>query len=285
MVLLKDSSRYLLGKSNIPSSYWHEAVSHASLLLNLLPHNCLNIKSHTRILHDQNFLVEPENDLNRLGPLAIKFTAKVINPSSNIEPRGEIFQEFTFEKYSDGLQLLNLEIGKIRVSHDFIPTVFNPTLSINQLQKVLPTLSSLTVRLQIPTLKVKQSVIEQKENPKVTHSRGNVPSIDSTQIISSTQQSKHYDYVPYYKEAPKNTSIPIIQDNVVSGRRNTCDSNHLMLSDLVHYTQAISYPMEQTKWKKAMDTAFNSLIAHSTCELVLYPENPDKVIGGMWRLT
>ncbi|MBW0564150.1 hypothetical protein O181_103865 [Austropuccinia psidii MF-1] len=205
------------------------------------------MKSHTRILCVQHFLLELENNLNRLEPLGIKFTTKIINPSSNIEPRREIFQALTFEKHSDTLKLPNLETGKIRVSHNFTPTVVNPTLSITQLQKVLPTLSSLTVKLQIPTSQVKQSVIEQKENPTVTHSRVNVPSIDSTQVISLTRQSKYYDYVPYYKEAPKNISISISQDNVVSEKRNTFESKHLILAYLVHYTQAISYLMEQTK--------------------------------------
>ncbi|MBW0545617.1 hypothetical protein O181_085332 [Austropuccinia psidii MF-1] len=44
--------RCFLGQSNIPSSYWDEAVSHASLLLNLLPHKYLGMKSPTSTLRD-----------------------------------------------------------------------------------------------------------------------------------------------------------------------------------------------------------------------------------------
>ncbi|MBW0545616.1 hypothetical protein O181_085331 [Austropuccinia psidii MF-1] len=58
-----------------------------------------------------------------------------------------------------------------------------------------------------------------------------------------------------------------------------------MLADIVPYAQAISDPLERIEWQKAMDTEFNSLIAHNTSELVPYPDKPAKVIRGMWRLT
>ncbi|MBW0481884.1 hypothetical protein O181_021599 [Austropuccinia psidii MF-1] len=95
--------RFLLGQSNIPSSYWDEAVSHASLLLNLLPHKYLGMKSPTSTLGDCNCSIEPKTNLNRLVPFGIKVTIKIINPSSKIEPRGEILWALTFEKYSGEL--------------------------------------------------------------------------------------------------------------------------------------------------------------------------------------
>ncbi|MBW0522421.1 hypothetical protein O181_062136 [Austropuccinia psidii MF-1] len=58
-----------------------------------------------------------------------------------------------------------------------------------------------------------------------------------------------------------------------------------MLTDTVPYTQAITSMSEKTKWKEAMDNEFNSLMNHSTGELVPYPKNNEKVIGGMWCLT
>ncbi|MBW0577677.1 hypothetical protein O181_117392 [Austropuccinia psidii MF-1] len=228
------------------------------------------MKSPTSTLRDQHCLLELETDLNRLVPFGIKVTTKIISPSSKIEPRGEILWELTFEKYSDGLWLINLETGKISVSQDFNPTAVNPTLSMNQKQQVIPTTSSLTVKLQIPTSQFKKSVIEKDENPMITHPRSNVPFVDSSQVGSSTQKSKHYDYVPYYKEAPKNISSSISQDNIVLGKRNARDSNKLILEDVVPYTQAISNPLERKKWQKAMGTKFNSLVAHNTGELVLF---------------
>ncbi|MBW0530743.1 hypothetical protein O181_070458 [Austropuccinia psidii MF-1] len=156
--------------------------------------------------------------------------------------------------------------------------VVNPTISMNQLQQVLPTTSLLTVKLRIPTLE-KKLVIEQEENFTNTFP-SDIPSVNSSKVASSTQQSKHYDYVPYYKQAPKNISSSISQENFVLGKRNDCNSNQLMLADVVPYAQAISDPLERTKWQKAMDTEFNSLIAHNTGELVPYPDKPAKVIGG-----
>ncbi|MBW0536023.1 hypothetical protein O181_075738 [Austropuccinia psidii MF-1] len=241
------------------------------------------MKSPTSTLCDRNCSIEPETNLNRLVPFGIKVTTKIINSSSKTEPRGEILWALNFEKYSDGVRLLNLETGKIRVSQDFTPIVINPTLSMNQPQQVLPTTSLLTVKLHIPTLE-KQPVIEQEENLTNT-CLSDVPAVDSSQVISSTQQSKHYDYVPYYKQAPKNILSSISEDNVVLGKRNNRDSNQLMLADVVPYAQAISDPLERIEWQKAMDTEFNSLIAHNTGELVPYPDNPAKVIRGMWRLT
>ncbi|MBW0483463.1 hypothetical protein O181_023178 [Austropuccinia psidii MF-1] len=241
------------------------------------------MKSPTTTLHDRNCSIEPKTNLNGLVPFGIKVTTKITNPSSKIEPRGEILRALTFEKYSDGLRLLNLETGKIRVSQDSTPTVVNPMLSMNQPQQVLPTTSLLTVKLQIPSLE-NQPVIEQEENltntcPSV------VPTVESSQVIPSAQQSKHYDYVPYYKQAPKNISSSISQDNIILGKRNDCDSHQLMLADIVPYAQALSDPLERTEWQKVMDTEYNSLIAHNTGELVPYPDKPAKVIGGMWRLT
>ncbi|MBW0573025.1 hypothetical protein O181_112740 [Austropuccinia psidii MF-1] len=150
------------------------------------------------------------------------------------------------------------------------PNSINPTLSMNQPQKVLPTTSSLTVKLHIPAPE-KQPVIEQEEN--LTNTRlSDAPAVDSSQVVPSTQQSKHYDYVPYYKQAPKNISSSISQDNVVLGKRNNRDSIQLMLADVVPYAQAISDPLERIEWQKAMDTEFNSLIAHNTGELFPYPD-------------
>ncbi|MBW0478226.1 hypothetical protein O181_017941 [Austropuccinia psidii MF-1] len=145
------------------------------------------MKSPTSTLCDRPCSMEPEADLNRTVKFGIKGTIKIINPSSKINPRGDSLQELTFEKYSDGLQLLNLATGKIRVYQEFTPTVVNLTLSMNKLQQVLPTVSSLTVKEQILALKLKQLVIKQKENPTVTNTKGNVPSIDSSQVMSSTK--------------------------------------------------------------------------------------------------
>ncbi|MBW0517790.1 hypothetical protein O181_057505 [Austropuccinia psidii MF-1] len=77
----------------------------------------------------------------------------------------------------------------------------------------------------------------------------------------------------------------IKQDNIIVGKRNICHPDQLLLTDAVPYSQAINEPIEGNKWKKAMDTKYESLISHNTGELLPYPEKTTKVIGGMWRLT
>ncbi|MBW0478673.1 hypothetical protein O181_018388 [Austropuccinia psidii MF-1] len=111
----------------------------------------------------------------------------------------------------------------------------------------------------------------------------NLPDPVSTTPL--TNKSKNYDYVPYYKEAPKNITSSISQDNIIVGKRNICHPDQLLLTDAVLYLKAIIDPIEGIKWKKAMDTKYELFMSHNTGELVPYPEKPTKVIGGMWRLT
>ncbi|MBW0498668.1 hypothetical protein O181_038383 [Austropuccinia psidii MF-1] len=144
---LLSKMRCPLGKSNIPISYWDEAAAHASLLLNLLPHKHLLMKTPASVLNKKNCSIEPEIYLKRIVPFGMKVTAKISNPSSKIEPQGEMVQALTFERYSDGLRLLNLETGKIRVSRDYTFRAHNPTPSMNQPVSALPNMSSLRIKL------------------------------------------------------------------------------------------------------------------------------------------
>ncbi|MBW0488905.1 hypothetical protein O181_028620 [Austropuccinia psidii MF-1] len=239
--------RCLLGQSNIPTAYWDEEAIHASLLLNMLPHKHLNMKSPTMALKEVHSLIEPEVDFARLVP------------------------------YSDGLGLLNLETGKIRVSRDYQPVVGAVMPSMHQPLSKLPTSHSVKVKLRIP---VSRSPSPNQIQDTSCH---DLPNPASTAPVM--KKLKNYDYVPYYKEAPKDITSSISKDNIVLGKRNARNPDQLLLTDVVPYSQAISDPIEGTEWKKAMDTKFESLQSHNTGELVPYPEKPTKVIGGMWRLT
>ncbi|MBW0523917.1 hypothetical protein O181_063632 [Austropuccinia psidii MF-1] len=145
--------RYLLGQSNIPVSYWDEAAAHASLLLNLDPNKHLMMKKPVYVLRKRNCLIKPEVDLKGLIPFGMKFMAKISNPSPKIEPRGEVLRALTFKEYSDGLPILNIETGKIKVSCNYTLSAHSPTLSMNQPASVLPSVSSLRIKLQIPSSK------------------------------------------------------------------------------------------------------------------------------------
>ncbi|MBW0500410.1 hypothetical protein O181_040125 [Austropuccinia psidii MF-1] len=62
-------------------------------------------------------------------------------------------------------------------------------------------------------------------------------------------------------------------------------AKRLMLADVVTYKQAMSNPVEEKAWQQTMQLEYNSLMNHNTGDLVPYPPNGTKVIGGMWRLT
>ncbi|MBW0478163.1 hypothetical protein O181_017878 [Austropuccinia psidii MF-1] len=251
--------RCLLGKSNIPISFWDEAALHASLLLNMLPHKHLNMDSTTTVLKRKHSLIEPEINFHRLVPFGIRITTQIVNPTSKIAPQGEVLRALTFERYSDGLRLLNLETGKIRVSRDYRPAA----------NTVMPTMHQPSSALPITT--------------NDSHKTADLP--EPASVVPTTEKLKKNNYVPYYKEAPRNISSSISQDNIVEGKRNACHADQLLLTDAVPYPQAVNDPIERTEWKKAMDAEFVSLMSHNTGELVPYPEKPTKVIGGMRRLT
>ncbi|MBW0551561.1 hypothetical protein O181_091276 [Austropuccinia psidii MF-1] len=83
---LPSKIRCFLGQSNIPVAYWDKAASHALLLLNMLPHKHLNMKSPTTVLKKKHSLIELEIEFSRLVPFGIRVTTKILNPTSNIEP-------------------------------------------------------------------------------------------------------------------------------------------------------------------------------------------------------
>ncbi|MBW0562525.1 hypothetical protein O181_102240 [Austropuccinia psidii MF-1] len=65
----------LIGQSNIPTYLWNEAASHASFLLNQLPHKFLNFKSPMDKLDEFNCRIEPKVNLKNILPFGqIKIT-------------------------------------------------------------------------------------------------------------------------------------------------------------------------------------------------------------------
>ncbi|MBW0512354.1 hypothetical protein O181_052069 [Austropuccinia psidii MF-1] len=160
--------------------------------------------------------------------------------------------------------------------------IVNPTSKSVPRGEVLQALT-----FERPSLKIKLRVPASLSNiPEATndsYKTENPPELASA--VPTTEKLKNYDYVPYYKEAPRHISSSISQDNIVEGKRNARHSDQLLLTDTVPYLQEVNDPIEQTKWRKAMDAEFASLMCHNTKELVPYPQKPTKVIGGMWRLT
>ncbi|MBW0558812.1 hypothetical protein O181_098527, partial [Austropuccinia psidii MF-1] len=103
--------------------------------------------------------------------------------------------------------------------------------------------------------------------------------------ITQPNVKKHYAYVPYYNQAPKDISHQIDPKNILEGsRRRTNLPETVLLAVLITYSKAMNDPSESKHWEEAMNLEFNSLTSHNTGELIPYPKN-GKVIGGMWRLT
>ncbi|MBW0548763.1 hypothetical protein O181_088478 [Austropuccinia psidii MF-1] len=109
------------------------------------------MKTLASLLDSKHCLIDPELNLEKPIPFGMKVTTRIPNLASKIEPRGEVLRELMFEKYSNSMQLLNLESGKIKVSCDYTVTASNPTLSMNQLESSLPSVSSLKIKLQLPS--------------------------------------------------------------------------------------------------------------------------------------
>ncbi|MBW0560796.1 hypothetical protein O181_100511 [Austropuccinia psidii MF-1] len=146
-----------------------------------------------------------------------------MNPSSKITPRGEVLRALTFERYSDGLRLLNLETGKIRVSQDYRPEVNTVVPTMHQPLSVLPSRPSIQIKLQVPT-----------SLPSITEATNDscepVNPPEPVSVVPTTEKLKNYEYIPYYREAQRNISSSISQDNIMEGKRNTGNSDQLLLA-------------------------------------------------------
>ncbi|MBW0516627.1 hypothetical protein O181_056342 [Austropuccinia psidii MF-1] len=102
---------------------------------------------------------------------------------------------------------------------------------------------------------------------------------------TATGSTRNYEYVPYYKDAPRNISSSINEEEIIVGKRKSQNRENFLLADVVPYSKAVTDPIEGPKWKKPMDAEYQSLTSHNTGELVPYPTKTTKVIGGMWQLS
>ncbi|MBW0473322.1 hypothetical protein O181_013037 [Austropuccinia psidii MF-1] len=149
---------------------------------------------------------------------------------------------------------------------------------------------------QTTSLPVLKDSLPQSSSPMTGHHEAvsQIPienqssSHEPTPQTVSTQNKKppRYTYVPYYETTPSYVSSQVRTQNIIEGtkcQRRPLDQ--LMLADVVTYKQALSDPLEEEAWKSAMKQEYDSLMNHSTGELVPYPSDGTKLIGGMWWLT
>ncbi|MBW0569207.1 hypothetical protein O181_108922 [Austropuccinia psidii MF-1] len=274
--------RCLFSQSNIPISYWDDAVNHASLLLNHLPQKFINMKSPMEILSINGINIEPTIRLERIIPFGMKVIVKTIANTSKLQETGESMRALTFEKYSDGFRVLDPKTGCIRISRDYATSSNEITTVVRQSEAQLPKAVNLNIILKTSKNKYPPSVSEEHlQNSIVKQEQIEpIPASVNQELVTN----KHYQYVPYYKEPEKHISSSVSPDNIIEGKQIRKNPDKLFLTDLVPYTQAMKDPIEKDKWKEAMDQEFNLLMCHNTGILVPHPKNGEKVIGGMWCL-
>ncbi|MBW0510597.1 hypothetical protein O181_050312 [Austropuccinia psidii MF-1] len=189
----------------------------------------------------------------------------------------------TNEHYSDAMRFLDIDSGKIVISRDFtIPSTFR-SCTAHKRTEILPrevmSPQHQCVNLTLPELP--NSSNSNSDSTIITPSRSNPKPTARNQ----GSQMKGWDYVPHYDTAPKNISSSIYRQNIIEhSRRMTRRSNQALLTNTVPYSKAIGDTQEKEKWHDAMKTKFNSLMQHNTRNLVAYPTDGSKVIGGIWRL-
>ncbi|MBW0464440.1 hypothetical protein O181_004155 [Austropuccinia psidii MF-1] len=285
----------LLAQSNIPIIYWDKAALYASVLLNHLPHRFLNMSSPNDVQLRVSSTIQPIRNLNAFLPFGIKIVVKNENPGSKVNPSGQAMKALTFEPYSDALRVLDVVTGKIRVTCDYSQLKSETTVMLRKDPCVLP-MQPVKAPPQTTNLPVLMDSLPQLSLPITGHHEvvpqisieNQSPSHEPSPQAVSIQNKKppKYTYVPYYKTMPCNVSSQVRTHNIIEGTKcRQRPPDCLMLADVVTYKQALPDPLEEEAWKSAMKQEYDSLMNHSTGELVPYPSNGTKVIGAMWQLT
>ncbi|MBW0519703.1 hypothetical protein O181_059418 [Austropuccinia psidii MF-1] len=179
------------------------------------------------------------------------------------------------------MKFLDIDNGRIKISHDYIPSINNRPVKVHKPTQYLP---SETVQLTLPKPTSSDITPQMDQIEALVIAPNNSPHpVDNEVQPKAPGPKKTWECVPYYKRASKDVSSSLSTENIIEGLRRK-KNNKTFLMDVVPYSQAINDPLEQQEWTNAMQKEFYSLRQQNTSELVPYPKNA-KVIGGMWRLT
>ncbi|MBW0461128.1 hypothetical protein O181_000843 [Austropuccinia psidii MF-1] len=96
------------------------------------------MESPIDVLNSHNARLEPRIPLNRFISFGMKVIVKSVNNQSKIHNRGESLRALTFEKYSDGLRVLDLKNGQTRISrgqkgHHYILVIIDDCSRFNRI--------------------------------------------------------------------------------------------------------------------------------------------------------
>ena len=167
--ILLDKIKCMMLQSQVPLSMWHEAVCHASTILNVLPHASLNWISPTSVLAKHNLLLEPDRTTSPLIPFGAKVVVHRSNPIK-LSPKGIDHWFVGFEPYSDAARFLDPIHHRIVISRDYlVPKIqINPnqTKSFKDIMTLPRAVSSnvegslTSVKLPIPISKSTSSKVQ-----------------------------------------------------------------------------------------------------------------------------
>ncbi|MBW0475779.1 hypothetical protein O181_015494 [Austropuccinia psidii MF-1] len=263
------------------------------MLLNHLPHKFLSMKSPNDLLVSRSSTIQPICDLNQLLPFGIKVMVKNKSPISKVHLLGKVMKALTYEPYSDALRVLDTISGKIKITQDFSQLKSNTTVILRKDPSVLPAQVEppqphMVNLLQLGRSPSKKSSLN--EDVLGVQSLSDHQMVDNEPVswkeTSSEGAKSRYTYVPYYDTAPLDVSSGISMQNIIEGERcQRRPPDCFMLANVVTYKQAISNPNKEEEWRSAMKLEYDFLMNHNTGELVPYPSDGAKVIGGMWQLT
>ncbi|MBW0532727.1 hypothetical protein O181_072442, partial [Austropuccinia psidii MF-1] len=226
---------------------------------------------------------------SQIIPFGIKVVVENDNTASKVNAMGHSMKALTFEPFSDALRVLDPHTGKIRITRDYTQLKSETTVILQKNPSSLPrTINPPQPReVTLPTLSGQTSstdvsrASQQVQNEPLPQVENHCPS-----PMPQTQTAVHkprYDYVPYYKTTQFDISSNLDFQNILSGEKCQRHSpDRLMLADVITYKQALTNPEESKAWQSAMKQKYDSLINHNTGELVPYPSDVSKVIGGIY---
>ncbi|MBW0557460.1 hypothetical protein O181_097175 [Austropuccinia psidii MF-1] len=189
----------------------------------------------------------------------------------------------THEQYSDAMRFLDIESGKIIISHNFIvPSTVGSSKAHKQTETLPNELKEQQYgSMKLPVPKLTNPIDKSLDNTAVIPGEADPGPVTRTQRL----QVKRWDYVPHYDTAPQNISSKVDEQKILKDSRwPTRRRNQALLTDVVPYSKAVQDTQEKEKWHNAMNAEFSSLMQHNTGHLVLYPRDGSTVIRGMWCL-
>ncbi|MBW0553548.1 hypothetical protein O181_093263 [Austropuccinia psidii MF-1] len=215
-------------------------------------------------------------------PFGVKVLIKKEYPASKTNTTSQAMKALTFEPYSEALRFLDTATGKIKVSQDYAQLKSETLVMLRKNPSLLPTSTNQVnvLTIPLPTITTFNSPIIQVSD--------NSTNQDNKMVnpAGPSESSRGYTYVPFYDKAPQDVSSRISTGNIIEGsRRNQNPPERLLLADVLTYSQALSDLTEEHEWRTEMKHEFDSLTTHNTGELIPYPSDGSKVIGGMWILT